>query len=91
MKRVTVTEFVRGFSDFINRVVYQGERFVLVRGGRELAEVRPRRTGRQLAELAELLEGLPRLSPEEATAFGADLDAARASLGAELPDTGWQS
>ena len=91
MRRVAVTEFVRGFSDYINRVAYRGERFVLVRGGRELAEVGPRRSGRPLTELPELLARLPRLSLEEASAFGADLDAARATLGGELPDAQWPS
>jgi hypothetical protein len=80
-RRVTVTDFVRGFADYINRVAYQGERLVLVRGQRELAEVTPRVRTRSLRELPDVLKGLPRLTAEEAAAFGADLATARATLG----------
>jgi hypothetical protein len=81
-KRVTVTEFVRGFADYINRVAYQGERLVLVRGQRELAEVSPRPAERSLRELPGLLSRLPRLSGDDATSFDADIANARAELGA---------
>jgi hypothetical protein len=91
MTRVTVTEFVRGFADFINRVAYQGEHLVLVRGKRELADVIPRRAGVTLSELPHLLEALPRLDENDARAFAADLNAARASIGATPDGTSWES
>jgi hypothetical protein len=91
MTRVTVTEFVRGFADFINRVAYQGEHLVLVRGRRELADVVPRRAGVTLSELPRLLNALPRLDEQDASAFADDLEAARASLGAAPDGTTWES
>ncbi len=77
----TVTEVLRNFSDYINRVSYRGERFVLVRGGKEVAELVPAPTaGRRLAELPAVLASLPRLGEDEAARFARDLDAARSAL-----------
>lgn len=76
----TVTEVLRNFSDYINRVVYRGERFVLVRGGRPVAELTPVPAGTRLGDLPDLLASLPRLTEEEARAFEGDLERARAEL-----------
>ena len=50
---LSVTEMVRGFSDYVNRVMYRRERFILFKGSKPVAELRPvayghaaRRTGR---------------------------------------------
>jgi antitoxin (DNA-binding transcriptional repressor) of toxin-antitoxin stability system len=80
----SVTEVARNFADYVNRVAYGGERFVLMRGGRPMAELGPVPTGRSLRELPELLASLPHLSEEEATGFEKDLFAARAEL-VQLP------
>ena len=37
-KTRSVTEVARHFADYINRVVYRGERFVLMRGNKPVAE-----------------------------------------------------
>ena len=77
----TVTEVLRNFSDYINRVSYRGERFVLMRGGKAVAELVPApAAGRRLAELPAVLASLPRLGVDEASRFGADLEAARKGL-----------
>ncbi len=39
--RVTVTEAVRNFSEILGRVRFKGERFVLVKGGKPVAELGP--------------------------------------------------
>ena len=88
--RVSVTEFVRNFADLINRVAYRGERLVLVRGSREVAEVRPVPEGGRLGDLAGLLAELPRLG-NDAAEFGAALGAARAELGRHSPGDPWPS
>jgi hypothetical protein len=80
MNTVSVTEFVRAFAEYINRVAYRGESFVLVRGKKELAEVRPVLHGRRLAELSKALRNLPRLEPGDAAAWTAELAAARTGL-----------
>jgi transposase len=87
--RVTVTDFVRAFADYINRVAYAGERFVLVRGRKEIAEVAPVKPGRSVRELPELLRSLPRLGRGDADRFGADVGRARAEL--PLPRDAWES
>ena len=86
-----VTDVIRNFADYINRVAYRGERFVLIRGGRPVAELGPVPVGTRLCELPELLASLPRLKPSEAEAFSRDLDIARAELhSGELRDP-WDS
>lgn len=77
---LSVTEVVRHFAEYINRVAYRGESFVLVRGNKPMAELRPLPTGKRLAELPALLASLPQLSSAEATQFADDLAAAREAL-----------
>ena len=82
---LTATEVARGFADVLNRVAYRRESFVIVRGNRPVAELRPVATGVQLADLPELIASLPRLG--DADAFAADLDTARRDLAStEQPD-----
>jgi antitoxin (DNA-binding transcriptional repressor) of toxin-antitoxin stability system len=38
---LSVTEAARHFAEYINRVVYRSEAFVLVRGNKPIAELRP--------------------------------------------------
>jgi antitoxin (DNA-binding transcriptional repressor) of toxin-antitoxin stability system len=88
---LSVTEMARHFAEYINRVAYRGESFVLVRGNKPLAELRPLPTGKRLAELPSLLASLPHLSPTEAAQFADDLTAAREALArAEVHDP-WRS
>ena len=77
---LSVAEVVRHFGEYINRVSYRGEYFVLVRGNKPVAELRPIPPGKRLSELPALLASLPHLSPAEATRFGDDLAAARQTL-----------
>ncbi len=88
-KALTATEVARGFADVLNRVAYRRESFVIVRGQRPVAELRPVPTGTRLADLPALLAALPRL--DDADAFAADLDAARAELAAQEPADPWAS
>jgi antitoxin (DNA-binding transcriptional repressor) of toxin-antitoxin stability system len=89
--RQNVTEVARNFADFLNRVAYRGETFVLLRGGKPVAELRPVIAGRRLGELPELIASLPRLSEEDASAFEQDLDAAREELGRIPIGSPWES
>ena len=77
---LSVTEAARHFAEYIDRVVYRGESFVLVRGNKPVAELRPFPMGNRLAELPALLASLPHLTPDEAAQFADDLEAARAEL-----------
>ncbi|MEE8305128.1 MAG: type II toxin-antitoxin system Phd/YefM family antitoxin [Candidatus Tectomicrobia bacterium] len=88
---LSVTEVARHFAEYINRVAYRGECFLLVRGNKPVAELRPLPAGKRLAELPALLASLPHLSPAEATRFADDLTAAREALArAEVHDP-WRS
>ena len=87
----TVTEVARHFAEYINRVSYRGESFVLVRGNRPVAELRPLPVGKKLSELPSLLASLPHLSPTEATQLANDIETAREELArAEVRDP-WAS
>ncbi len=87
---LTVTEVVRHFADYVNRVAYRRESFVLVRGSRPVAELRPLPVGKRLGELPGLLASVPRLG-READDFAADLNAARAEMALREVVDPWQS
>jgi antitoxin (DNA-binding transcriptional repressor) of toxin-antitoxin stability system len=87
----SVTEVARHFADYINRVVYRGERFVLVRGKKPVAELRPLPAGKRLAELPDLIASLPRLSEAEAAEFADDLISARSMLSSADVRDPWAS
>ena len=74
---LSVTEMVRGFSDYVNRVAYRRERFILLKGRKPVAELRPVPTGRLLGELEDVLRSLPALNAAEAADFAADIEEAR--------------
>lgn len=87
----SVTDVARNFAEYINRVAFRGERFVLTRGKRAVAELRPVPSGKRLRELPELLASLPRLSEAEAADLAADLDDARRDLTQAPPRDPWAS
>lgn len=88
---LSVTEVARHFADYINRVSYRGECFVLVRGNKPVAELRPLPAGKRLVELPALLASLPHLSPTEASQFADDLAAARQALASAEVHDPWRS
>ncbi len=57
----SVTDVLRNFSEYINRVAFRGERFILVRGGKPVAELSPVPLGTRLGDLPSLLDSLPQL------------------------------
>lgn len=89
--KATVTELLRNFSDYINRVAYRGERFVMIRGGKPVAELSPVPSGTRLAEFPALLDSLPRLGEEDPADFPRDLERYRQELEAEGPRDPWES
>ncbi len=77
---LTVTEAVRHFSDYICRVAYRRESFVLRKGNKPMAELRPLPSICRLGDLPSILRSVPRLSSGDATTFAEDIDAARTNL-----------
>ena len=90
-KALTVTEVIRNFSDYISRVAYQRESFILCKGKRPMAELRPVPAGKHLSDLPALLAVLPQLSESEAVSFSQDIEAEREALGAEELRNPWDS
>ena len=89
--RISVSEAVRQFADYINRVAYRGERFTLIRGNKPVAELSPVISGRRLGDLPGLLASLPPLSDADARGLDEDIARARSDLlGAPLNDP-WAS
>jgi antitoxin (DNA-binding transcriptional repressor) of toxin-antitoxin stability system len=88
---LSVTEAARHFTEYINRVVYRGESFVLVRGNKPIAELRPLPAGRRLSELPALLTSPPHLSATDAAQLADDITAAREALARMEVRDPWQS
>lgn len=88
---LSVTEAARHLAEYVNRVAYRGESFVLVRGKQPVAELRPLPVGRRLGELPALLASLPHLAAGDATQFAEDLGSARDELGRLEVSDPWQS
>ena len=87
---ISVTEASRNFSDVINRVYYQGQTYLLTRGGTIVAQLTG--TGRTLSasEILARWEKRPRLDPEDAAAWELDLAELRATV--PIPeDSAWDS
>ncbi len=88
---LTVTEMVRGFSDYVNRAAYRRERFILLKGRKPVAELRPVPIGRLLGELDAVLRSLPALTAAEAESYAADIEEARERLPKEGLRDPWES
>lgn len=90
-KTLTVTEVVRHFSDYVSRVVYRHETFVLCKGRKPVAELHPVPSGSRLGDLPAILRSLPRLSEEDAAAFISDIEAARRGQSKQEGGDPWAS
>lgn len=91
VRDTTVTDVARNFADYVNRVAYRGERFLLHRGGKPVAELGPPAAGVPVRDIPALFASLPRFSPDEAARFAADLESARADADAETLRDPWES
>ena len=58
-----------------------GERFILMRGKKPVAELVPIPSERRLGDLPQILGSLPHVGSVEAERFGEDIESARAELG----------
>jgi antitoxin (DNA-binding transcriptional repressor) of toxin-antitoxin stability system len=90
MKEITVTELSRGLSDFINRASYRGETFVIMRGGKAVAQITPAPAGARVRDLAAIFGALPPLDTSDLDAFARDLDGAREAMNEPVRDA-WGS
>jgi hypothetical protein len=87
----TVTELARDFSHFVNRVAYKHNSIILLRGKKEVAELRPIVSGLPISDFANLMDSLPHLSEPELEAFSTDLKVVRDSMNDEPVRDPWAS
>jgi antitoxin (DNA-binding transcriptional repressor) of toxin-antitoxin stability system len=88
---LTVTEAARNFSEYISRVAYRHETFVLRKGRKPVAEIRPLLSGRRLGDLPSILRSVPHLAEVDADTFAEDVDAARDAVAHEKLRDSWAS
>ncbi len=75
-KRISATRAVRDFSEVLNTIKFQGVHYIIERGRKPVASMRPidgKTDFKTLGELKALLQKLPKLD-EELDAFAADLE-----------------
>lgn len=89
VKTLSVTDAARHFSDYVNRVAYRSERFILRKGRRIMAELRPITGERSLGELPDIINSLPRLSERERSGFSEDLRHIRKKTARERMRNPW--
>ena len=82
---VTATEVAKNLTEYLNRVAYRGERFIIVRGKKPLAILAPVKPPVRGPGLLALFERLPKLSADELDAFERDIEDGR---NARLPFAG---
>ena len=82
-RTITVTEMARKFADYINRVAYRGESFVLVKGNKAMAEIHPPRKRAKISDLANFFANGPYLHPDDVEQFAKDIEDARNSAPVE--------
>lgn len=83
-----ITDVSRNFSDYVNRCYYGGESFILVRGGKPVAELKALPVGRKVRDLPQLLASLPKLDETDQILYVQDIEEMRRSV-AEEPENPW--
>jgi antitoxin (DNA-binding transcriptional repressor) of toxin-antitoxin stability system len=75
-KRISATRAVRDFSEVLNTIKFKGVHYIIERGGKPVATMKPideKTDFKTLGELKALLKKLPRLD-EELESFSSDLE-----------------
>ncbi|MFH0958377.1 MAG: hypothetical protein V1897_06700 [Pseudomonadota bacterium] len=90
-KALSVTDVARHFSDYVNRVAYRNERFVLRKGRMIMAELRPVVAGKRLGELSAIMASLPRMSESDLSSFSKDMCRSRKNIAGERMRNPWES
>jgi len=75
-KRISATRAVRDFSEVLNTIKFKGVHYIIERGGKPVATMKPideKTDFKKLGELKALLKKLPRLD-EELESFASDLE-----------------
>ena len=90
-ERLSIDDFPPHIREQLKRAVRDAETITLTTNDRAVAEIRPVPAALKVKHLAELFRSLPHLTPDEAEAFGRDLQEIRRTSGT-LPSTDpWES
>ena len=89
--KLSATEFARNLSEYLNRVLYRGESFVILRSNRPVGELRPIPAGTRMGDLPDILASLPHLSRREAEQMGREIEGYRSELDSEPVGDAWAS
>jgi antitoxin (DNA-binding transcriptional repressor) of toxin-antitoxin stability system len=87
---ISVTEAARNFSDVINRVYYQGESYLLTRGGTVVAQLSAASAPLTGSELLRRWSERPRLDAEDAARWEDEFSAAKTAIESP-PEKPWDS
>jgi len=90
MNEITVTELARQLSDFVNRVTWRGEEFIITRGGKPVAALSPVPSSVRVGDLGKVLAALPSLADGDLDDFEQASTQAHQVHSDELVDP-WQS
>ena len=88
---ITITKFSRALADFINFVYYRNESFLLLRGNKAVAEIRPVSKNMSLGDLSVLLRGGSGLSKEENLDFLRDVEDIKKESAKDRGRNKWES
>ena len=75
-RHISATQAIRDFSELLNTIKFKGFDYIIERGGKPIAIMKPideERNLKTLGELKRLMQRLPRLD-DELDAFAADLE-----------------
>ena len=75
-KRISATRAVRDFSEVLNTIKFKGIHYIIERGGKPVASMKPideQTDLKTLGDLKDILKRLPRLD-DELSAFATDLE-----------------
>ena len=89
-KHVTATEAVRRFSEILNSVNYRGDRYVVMRGKKAVADIHPHEEGRGQKTLGDLRALLGRLPPLKDKRFADDVEIAMQEQPLPPSDVVWE-
>jgi len=89
--KISITQAARNLSEVVNRVAYRGESFLLIKGRKMVAELRPVLSGKKLRELPDILAAMPGLSEKEKKSFAGDLAHLRKKTRPESVADPWES
>ena len=88
---IPLDEAAGRLAELVDRVNDRGDKVVLLRDEKPIAELMPASLRVKLKDLPAVLASLPHLSREEADAFAADLEEIRWEVGREPERDPWES